>query len=146
MKPKKVYIASSWKNQLAVELLTKEIRAMGAEVLSFVENNHGEQRGHVPIKDGLEEPFEKWVWGERGRKSLEYDTGGAMNSDLVIYVGPSGADAWCEVGCAFAMGVPVIGFWAKGEGVGLMRRIPALWCSDYTGLLVAIRASLEDKK
>lgn len=39
----KVYIASSWKNQHAVEMLTEKLRERGCEVLSFVENNNGEQ-------------------------------------------------------------------------------------------------------
>lgn len=141
---KKVYIASSWKNQLAVELLTKEIRAIGAEVLSFIENAHGENKVHASAGE-KEEPFEKWVWGERGEKSFKYDTGGAMNADLVVYVGPSGVDAWCEVGCAYAMGVPIIGFWAKSEQVGLMRRIPTMWCDDAAKLVEAINEFINPK-
>jgi hypothetical protein len=43
----KIYIASSWKNQHAVEMLTALLRDRGHEVLSFVENNHGEQVGHL---------------------------------------------------------------------------------------------------
>ncbi len=34
----KIYIASSWRNQHAVEMLTSMLRVRGHEVLSFVEN------------------------------------------------------------------------------------------------------------
>ncbi len=130
-----VYIASSWKNQHAVEMLTSELRKMDIVVRSFVENNHGECNDrHVPTNDGKEIPFEEWVWSERGRKSFVYDTDGATTSDLVIYVSPSGTDAWCEVGAAWASGVPIIGLWAKGEQCGLMRRCMN-WHTNYRELL-----------
>ena len=38
----KIYIASSWKNQHAVEMMTDMLRDKGHSVLSFVENNFGE--------------------------------------------------------------------------------------------------------
>lgn len=42
---KKIYIAASWKHEHAVEMLTALLRQKGHEVLSFVENNHGEGHG-----------------------------------------------------------------------------------------------------
>lgn len=129
----KVYIASSWKNQHAVELITEQLRSRGHEVLSFVENNHGEQAGHLATENGKPLAFDEWCMSELGQKSFEYDTGGAMNSDLVIYVGPSGCDAWAEVGAAYASYVPIIGLVSKGEQVGLMRRM-ALWVNNVREL------------
>lgn len=135
----KIYIASSWKNQHAVEMLTALIRAEGHEVLSFVENNHGEQAGHLAVnEDGSPMDFDQWCWSGRGRKSFEYDTHGATRSDLVVYVGPSGTDAWAEVGAAWASGVRVIGLWAKGEQAGLMRRMVE-WFESYTDIMSEIR-------
>lgn len=110
-----IYIASSWRNQHAVEMLTRLLRDCGHEVKSFVENDHGEYTKAMP--------FDDWVWSEEGRRSFKYDTNAAMNSDLVIYIGPSGTDAWAEVGAAWASGVPVMGLWAKGDPAGLMRRM-----------------------
>lgn len=129
---KKIYIAASWKHEHAVEMLTALLRQKGHEVLSFVENNHGE--GH-----GAEKPvsFEKWVNTDQAWNSFWYDTDGASKSDLVIYIGPSGTDAWCEVGIAFGAGVPVKGLWAKGEPAGLMRKI-VCWFPDYKSLLDSI--------
>ena len=115
----KIYIASSWKNQHAVELITEGLRRHGHEVMSFVENNHGEHGAEW----AKSMPFDEWCQSEQGTQSFNYDTRGAIESDLVIYVGPSGCDAWAEVGAAWSRGVPVIGLLAKGEQVGLMRRM-----------------------
>lgn len=131
----KIYIASSWKNQHAVEMLTEILRKEGHEVLSFVENNHGE--GH-----GSEKPvdFEQWILTDQAKNSFDYDTNGATQSDLVIYIGPSGTDAWAEVGAAWATGRVIFGLWAKGEPSGLMRKMMHAWFYDYKTLLSTIAA------
>jgi hypothetical protein len=125
----KVYIASSWKNQHAVELVTEWLRSRGHEVLSFVENNHGENTKGMP--------FDEWCMSPRGQQSFVYDTQGATKSDLVIYIGPSGCDAWAEVGAAWAAGVPIIAMMSKGEQVGLMRRM-ARWVANIRELREAV--------
>lgn len=56
-------------------------------------------------------------------------------TDLVIYISPSGTDAWAEVGAAWASKVPVIGLWAKGEPSGLMRKMVSEWIFNYHALL-----------
>jgi hypothetical protein len=129
----KVYIASSWKNQHAVEMLTDQLREMGCCVLSFVENNHGE--GH-----GAEKPidFEEWVLTEQAQSSFNYDTKGATDSDLVIYISPSGTDAWAEVGAAWASGRTIFGLHAKGEPSGLMRKMVSAWYDNYKALILAV--------
>ena len=114
----KIYIASSWKNQHAVEMLTDRLRNKGHEVLSFVENNHGENPD-AKQKDKKPIPFDEWVWSETGRRSFDYDTNGAMRADVVIYVGPSGKDAAAELGMAWARGVKILGLHGKGEDFGL---------------------------
>lgn len=98
-------------------------------VLSFVENNFGE--GH-----GAEKPidFEEWVNTEKAENSFNFDITGATESDLIIYIGPSGPDAWAEVGAAYGAGVPIFGLHAKGEQIGLMRRMVS-WFNDYKWLL-----------
>lgn len=135
----KIYIASSWKNQHAVEMLTDRLRNKGHEVLSFVENNHGEQKGHSATDEaGKPIPFDEWVMSERGLRSFQYDTAGATTAGLVIYIGPSGTDAWAEVGAAWARGVPILGLWAKGEQSGLMRRMVSQWFDSYRDLLAGV--------
>lgn len=130
----KIYIASSWKNQHAVEMLTALLRDKNHEVISWVENNYGEDHNHVTKKFS----FEDWVNSTEADQSFEFDTNGATKSDLVIYLGPSGKDACAEVGAAWASGVPIIGLFAKGEDLGLMRKMMQRWYTRYTDILAAV--------
>ncbi len=130
-----IYIASSWKNQHAVEMLTDLLRVYGHTIMSFVENNHGE---HAGLNDEKPLPFDEWCASELGQQSFVYDTDGATKSDLVIYIGPSGCDAWAEVGAAWAAGVPIVCLQSKGEQVGLMRRMAMAWYGNYRELVKAI--------
>jgi hypothetical protein len=129
---KKIYIASSWKNQHAVEMLTVKLREAGHEVISFVERAVNDEG-----RSSLKFDVEKWIWSDDGLDKFHYDTDGATKSDLVIYIGPSGTDAWAEVGAAWACGVPIWGLWAKGEPAGLMRRM-VTWYDDHKILLEAL--------
>lgn len=126
----KIYIASSWKNQHGVEMLTALLREQGHEVVSFVEFESGYSALYY-------ENFEKWVNSEGGALCFTHDTSGAMESDLVIYYAPSGKDAVAECGMAYAKGVPIIGLYAKGEDLGLMRRM-INWYYNYRDLLLAV--------
>lgn len=126
----KIYIASSWKNQHAVEMLTSLLREKGHVVLSFVENNYGEGHSAKKLMD-----FEEWVLTPQADKSFKYDTDGATKSDLVIYIAPSGKDAAAEIGAAWGAGVRIIGLYAKGEDFGLMRKMVEFWFERYDQLL-----------
>ena len=132
----KIYIASSWKNQHAVEMLTILLREDGHEVLSFVENNYGEGHNHIAE---IPVPFEEWVVSDQAEQSFKYDTNGATKSDLVIYISPSGKDAAAECGMAWAKGIPIIGLVAKGEDFGLMRRMMHEWVNRYTEVLKLVK-------
>lgn len=127
-----IYIISSWKNQHAVEMLTNTLRQNGHEVLSFIENSYGD--GHGPEKPVS---FEEWVNTGQAVNSFVYGTNAAATSDLIIYIGPSGTDAWAEVGIAYGSGIPVYGLWAKGEQIGIMRKMVE-WFARYPDLLDAI--------
>ena len=128
-----IYIASSWKNQHAVEMMTDALRMRGHTVVSFVEarteKEHGSSSGRFD--------FDEWVASQEAIDKFLYDTKGATTSDLVVYIGPSGTDAWAEVGAAWASGVEVLGLWAKGEPAGLMRHMVE-WHTDYRALVKAI--------
>lgn len=128
----KIYIASSWKNQHCVELLTLELRRRGHEVISFVEKAVTDEGRGKKLAD-----FDAWVASRAGEEKFVYDTAGATTSDLVIYVGPSGTDAWAEVGAAWHAGVAVYGLYAKGEQSGLMRRM-VKWFLSVHELLNAV--------
>jgi hypothetical protein len=125
-----IYIASSWKNQHAVEMLTNHLRLHGFEVRSFVENNYGE--GHRSDK-GIN--FEEWVNTQAADSAFMYDMQSACTSDITIYLGPSGKDAAAESAMAFAKGKYLYGLWAKGEDMGLMRKMMHQWFTRYTDLL-----------
>ena len=128
---KKIYIASSWKNQHIVEMLTAELRKQGWEVISWVENNYGENHNHVTKKFD----FETWVNGPESDQSFEFDTNGAATCDLFIYVGPAGKDAAAECGIAYGRKIPMVGLFSKGEDFGLMRKMFIHWFGRYTELL-----------
>jgi len=130
MQKMKIYIASSWRNQHAVEMLTALLREKEHEVLSFVENNY--ESGHGAEK-GI--PFEDWMKTPSSQKAFVYDTLSAMTADLVIYISPSGQDASAECGMAYAKGVPIFGLYAKGEDFGLMRKMVTVWFDRYNDLL-----------
>lgn len=129
-----IYIASSWKNQHGVEMLTALLRDKGHTVISWIENNYGEDHNHVTKKFD----FETWVNSSEADQSFHFDTDGATKSDLVIYYGPAGKDACAELGAAWASGVPVIGLMAKGEDIGLMRKMVDQWFTRYPDLLDAL--------
>lgn len=127
----KIYIASSWKNQHAVELLTEKLEVYGHIVISFVrEAAENEDRNEWNYKD-----FTEWIWSENGAQKFKFDLDGATKSDLLIYISPSGTDAWAEVGAAWASGVTIYGLYAKGETAGLTRRMVTKWFKDYKTLL-----------
>lgn len=130
----KIYIASSWKNQHGVEMLTALLREKGHEVISWIENNFGEDHNHVTKKFS----FEEWVTSPESDQSFEFDTNGATRCDLLIYYGPSGKDACAEMGAAWASGVPIIGLFSKGEDLGLMRKMASGWVYGYKELLYIV--------
>lgn len=127
----KIYIASSWKNQHAVEMLTDLLRQRGHHVISWVENNYGESHNHVTKRMD----FETWVNSPESNQSFQFDANGACTCDLLIYIGPAGKDAAAECGMAWAKGTPLVGLFAKGEDFGLMRKMFSRWCGRYTELL-----------
>lgn len=128
----KIYIASSWKNQHAVEMLTQLLRISGYTVISFVEKVCTDEG-----RSGLKSDIENWINSKDGEEKFFYDLEGATKADLVIYIGPSGADAWAEVGAAYGSGVPIFGLIAKGESIGLMRRMVS-WFYDYYELIKVV--------
>jgi hypothetical protein len=137
---KTIYIAASWKHQHAVEMLTTIFREKGFDVKSFVENSFNENYSvHTPM------PFEEWMKSDGARRAFIYDTTNAMQSDAIVYIGPSGKDAACELGMAYASGKPIFGLWAKGEDFGLMRKI-IRWHERHTDLVDHVTAELTKKR
>jgi len=124
----KIYIASSWKNQHGVEMLTALLREREHEVVSFIE---------IETKDNHLQ-FDEWINSDGAQQCFVHDTDGATTSDLVIYYAPSGQDASAEMGAAWAKGIPILGLDAKGENIGLMRFMVTQWVDNYRALLLII--------
>lgn len=138
----KIYIASSWKNQHAVEMLTLLLRENNHTVTSWVENNYGEKHNHVTKAFD----FETWVNSAESDQSFEFDTNGAMTCELFIYVGPSGKDAAAECGMCYGQRligktIPMFALWAKGEDFGLMRKMFDAVFERFTDLLTTLEHS-----
>lgn len=130
----RIYIASSWRNQHAVEMLAERLTDDGHDVVSFIAEARRVEGDNILAARDVEE----WIMSPDGERRFRYDLDGACRSDVVIYLGPSGTDAWAEVGAAFACGVPILGLWAKGEQAGLMRRMVTRWFTDYRALLSSL--------
>jgi len=126
----KIYIASSWRNQHGVEMLTTILRESGHEVFSWIENC--DKESHKKFN------FEEWINTYEADECFLFDINGATTSDLVIYYGTSGKDACVEIGAAYASGIPIIGLVSKGEDLGLMRKCMNMWVPTITELLLCI--------
>jgi len=132
MKDFTIYIATSWKNQHAVELLTDYLETyfVNVEVKSFVRNANEE-----PLKATVIEDITAWIWSERGKSSFDYDTYWAGNSNLIIAISPLGKDSSVEIGIAYNNKKPVVLLYSKGEDLGLMRRCFSEVFNDYKLLI-----------
>jgi hypothetical protein len=129
-----IYIASSWKNEHGVGMLTTLLRDRGHRVISCIENNYGEYHNHVTKKMD----FETWVNSEDSAQSFAFDAAGARFCDLLIYYGPAGKDAAAECGMAYGEDRIMWGIHAKGEDFGLMRKMFDRWFSTVPDLLNAL--------
>lgn len=143
----KIYIASSWKNQHAVEMLTALLRAEAFEVISWIENNYGENHNHITKKFD----FETWVNSEESDQSFYFDINGAMTCDIFVYLGPSGKDAAAECGLCYGQRlvgktIPMIALHAKGEDFGLMRKMFDHWFGRYSDVIAYCRELASNTK
>lgn len=128
----KIYIAASWKHQHAVEMLTERLEQNGHTVLSWLREGRPEE-AFLSRRE-----LEHFIYSDEGRRVFDFCAESATSCDLVVYLGPSGCDAWAEVGAAYGRGVPVLGLLAKSEDVGLMRLMIRSWHSSVSALLAAV--------
>lgn len=129
----RIYIAASWKHQHAVEMLTERLELMGHEILSWLREGRPEEAFLSQLE------LTAFINSKDGKRIFRFCVDSATKADLVIYLGPSGCDAWAEVGAAHGSGVPVLGLLAKAEDVGLMRHMVDEWFSSVNGLLEAVK-------
>jgi hypothetical protein len=86
---------------------------------------------------------------EERKRRLDTDESGAIfefcasacaSVDLVIYLGPAGQDAACEVGIAWCSGVPVYGFAGPLERPGLiLNRCVEKWFTGFRAFFDAVQ-------
>ncbi|MDR2892522.1 MAG: nucleoside 2-deoxyribosyltransferase [Deltaproteobacteria bacterium] len=128
----KIYIAASWKHQHAVEMLTERLEAEGHQILSWLREGRPEEAFLSRTE------LANFIYSDEGRRVFDFCADSARGADLLIYLGPSGCDAWAEVGAAYGSGVPILGLLAKSEDVGLMRHMVSHWYSSVQALLDAV--------
>ena len=128
----RVYIAASFKHQHAVEMLTDKLEYLNIEVLSWLREGRPEE-AFLSRRE-----LEHFILSDEGRRVFKFCADSATKANLVIYLGPSGCDAWAEVGAAYGAGVPIFGLLAKAEEVGLMRHMLECWCVSVEDLLAKV--------
>ncbi len=136
----RIYIAASWKHQHAVEMLTEQLESAGHRVLSWLREGRPEE-AFLSQRELLH-----FISSPEGRRVFDFCARSATGADLVIYLGPSGCDAWAEVGAAYGRGVPVLGLLAKSENVGLMRHMVLSWHRSVAELLGAVEIMASEKE
>ena len=130
-----VYIASSWRHAATVTNLTQKLRDMGLTVHSWLENSGNED---PTLKDF---DLESWLLTQDSERCFQFDLDGLRRVNLMIYVGPSGIDAWAEVGFVAGRGDCLIwALWGANEEVGIMRKLLDSRFSTKTELLEAVLA------
>jgi hypothetical protein len=136
--PISIYIASSFRNLYAVQLLRDALRDRGHTVLDWTK---------------LAPPLPEGMTPEKRRAALDSDERGEIfaacseacgRADLVIYLGQAGQDAACEVGMAYVAGTPVFGLAGPLEKPGLiLARAVTRWFGGYGELLEAVEGLAE---
>lgn len=133
----RIYIASSWRNEHGVAMLTEKLRAAGHVVASWIENAK-------TIKSVSEYAnFRKWLWSRDGETAFKHDTSGALECDLFILYTYAGNDAHAEMGIAWGRGVPIFGLEQKGIEDGIMLRMIECWYENIDLLVTAINRRAE---
>ena len=130
----RIYIAASWKHQHAVEMLTERLEEAGHTVLSWLREGRPEE-AFLSRRE-----LAHFINSDEGKRVFDFCADSATGCDLVVYLGPSGCDAWAEVGAAYGRGLPVLGLLAKSEEVGLMRHMVRSWHRSVTELMKAVAA------
>ena len=129
----KIYIAASWKHQHAVEMLTQRLEKEGHEVLSWLREGRPEE-AFLSQRE-----LTHFINSDEGMRVFHFCADSATGADLLVYLGPSGCDAWAEVGAAYGRGVPILGLLAKSEDVGLMRHMVRSWHRSVEDLMESVR-------
>jgi hypothetical protein len=134
-----IYIASSARNLHAVRLLRDALQAAGHTVRDWT-------RFAPPLPDSMPVYERELALSDDVRGEIfDFCADACARADLVIYLGPSGQDAACEVGMAYVSGVPVFGLRGPLEAPGLiLTRAVTHWFVDTTALLLNVEMLAEE--
>ncbi|MDR2893703.1 MAG: translation initiation factor 2 [Deltaproteobacteria bacterium] len=136
----RIYIASSYKNLRLVQLLTSILTEQGHVVLDWTE-----LAPPIPATMTAEEAKMLLDGDERGT-IFEFCSSACTSVDLLIYLGPAGQDAACEVALAAADGILIFGLAGPLEKPGLiLSRLVDFWFSSTAELLQAVNLTNADK-
>ena len=129
-----IYIASSYRNLNAVLLLRDLLRGEGHTVLDWTE--------HAPPLPDTMPPAERKARFDTDESGAIFDfcAEACGCADLVVYLGPAGQDAACEVGIAWVAGVQVFGLAGPLEKPGLILHCCVhRWFGAFGPFLEAVR-------
>ena len=115
--PRKIYTATSWKNEELVKALATTLRAWGHEVYCFAEMEEGQ---HIFSWPNVVTPDDDGITcldTDASRKGYEVDKKGLDWSDTLILLNPCGRDAHLEAEYTKGQGkqLIILGDWPKGE-------------------------------
>ena len=137
--PLEIYIASSFRNLHAVQMLAVSLREAGHTILDWT-------RLAPPIRNNMPMPERKALLDsdERG-EIFDFCRAACGSADLVIYIDPAGQDAACEVGMAAASGILVFGLSSPLDAPGLiLSRAVSQWFTSVGALLAAVEVLAEE--
>ena len=126
----KIYIASSFKNLHAVHSLSILLEDRGHTVLDW-------SKFAPPLSPKLTPEQRKIALDATERDDIfEFCSESCAHADLVIYLGPAGQDAACEIGMAYVAGVHTFGLAGPLEVPGLiLNKAVSKWCRNVDHLL-----------
>lgn len=111
----RVYIASSWKNELDVRALAVCLRHEGYEVDDFTDDSRGRYVFHWSVLGNLDElDAKRFMEDERTKKAFEQDKIMLDWAEVVILLLPAGRSSHLEAGYATGSGKPLLIFSPNG--------------------------------
>jgi len=132
----RIYCPASFRNLPGVSSFQEHLRNAGHHVLDWT-------RHAPPLPKGMPASERRLMLDQEGgprRKIFDFCTAScARNADLVIYFGPAGQDAACEVGIAWQAGKTVYGIAGPLEEPGLiLNGCVHMWFDTIQELLTAV--------
>jgi len=140
----KIYIASSWKNELKVRTLAETLREQGFEVDDFTDPSKGRYvfKWSEIEEGGLKLDALTFLKDKRTQRAFREDKGKIEWSDVLILLIPAGNSSHLEMGYAAGLGKKTIIFAPDGFPQGhfdTMYGFADLLTSDIAELVETLR-------